>query len=315
MTNQDWQPTARFEVLELRANILRQIRDFFAERNVLEVETPVLSESGNSDPGLQQFCLDSEAGWLRTSPEYAMKRLLAAGSGDIYELGRVFRSGEQGRHHNREFTMLEWYRCGWTHHQLMDEVAELVRGFFTHAALNESRISYQDLFLAYAGIDPHGATLDELQSCADSFGLDVPDLDRDGLLDLILSHVIQPRMKKQDLVFVYDYPESQAALAQITKNVPAVAERFELFVNGLELANGYHELCDPIEQRQRFDLENKCRQSRSLEPVPIDEKLLAALEAGLPQCSGVAVGVDRLIMLLSGNEHLAQVIPFPASRA
>lgn len=302
-------------MLVLRGSCLRQIRQFFAERNVMEVETPMLSSSGNSDPGLDQFSLHDGDAWLRTSPEYAMKRLLAAGSGDIYELGRVFRAGEQGRHHNREFTMLEWYRCDWTLEQLMDEVAQLVRSLFSDDSLTETRITYRDLFLAYVGIDPLAASTAELEECARSLELHIPGLEHDALLDLLLSHVIQPRMEKQGLVFVYDYPQSQAALARIRDGDPPVAERFELFLDGLELANGYHELADPQEQGRRFERENERRRTRGLNPVPIDQNLLAALESGLPDCCGVALGVDRLLMLLSGQKELAGVIPFPADRA
>ncbi|MBT8062774.1 MAG: EF-P lysine aminoacylase GenX [Gammaproteobacteria bacterium] len=315
MTNHDWKPGASLEMLERRNELLQQIRAFFLERGVMEVETPLLSGAGNSDPGIEQFALEAGVAWLRTSPEYAMKRLLAAGSGDIFELGRVFRDGEQGRHHNREFTMLEWYRCGWTLFQLMDEVGQLVRAVFCDEPLTETRISYRDLFLAYTGTDPLLCGTAELGERATEFGLDVPGLDRDGLLDLLLSHVIQPKMKTQGMVFVHDYPPSQAALAQIREGDPAVAERFELFLDGIELANGYHELADAGEQRQRFELENRRRGESGRDAAPIDQNLLGALQAGLPDCCGVALGFDRLLMRLLGVDDLDQVIPFTSQRA
>lgn len=302
-------------MLRRRNQLLQQIRAFFLERGVLEVETPLLSAAGNSDPGIDQFTLKADVAWLRTSPEYAMKRLLAAGSGDIFELGPVFRNGEQGRHHNREFTMLEWYRCGWTLFQLMDEVGELVRAVLCDEPLTETRISYRDLFLAYTGTDPLLCSKAELGECASASGLDVPGLERDGLLDLLLSHVIQPKMKTQGMVFVHDYPPSQAALARIRDGEPPVAERFELFLDGIELANGYQELADAEEQRRRFELENRRRREGGQDVVPVDKNLLLALEAGLPDCCGVALGFDRLLMRLSGADDLARVITFNSERA
>lgn len=311
----DWHPTANPELLKLRSELLQQIRAFFLARGVLEVETPVLSAAGNSDPGIHQFHLDGQVAWLRTSPEYAMKRLLAAGSGDIFELGRVFRAGEEGRFHNREFTMLEWYRCGWTAAELMDEVAELVRQLFTDETLTETRLTYRDLFLAYTEIDPLVSSTAELEQRARDAGLELPGLDHNALLDLLFSHVIQPELSGEGLVFVYDFPESQAALARIRDTDPPVAERFELLVNGLELANGYRELTDPEEQRQRFERENRLRVDRGDHPVPLDQHLLAALESGLPDCSGVALGVDRLLMLVSGRERLSDVVTFAGERS
>ena len=244
-----------------------------------------------------------------------MKRLLASGSGDIYELGRVFRAGEAGRQHNREFTMLEWYRTAWTYHQLMDEVADLVRFCAEDSRLRERRLSYRELFVTQAGLDPFTATTPDLAQVAKSAGLDAPELEHEEWLDLILGLVIQPAMPDNTLTFVYDYPADQAALARIREDEPPVAERFELFVGQLELANGYQELTDAKEQRERFMQENRLRQARGTEPVPLDESLLAALAAGMPECAGVALGVDRLLMQMHGAASLDEVIAFTADRA
>jgi len=247
-----WKPVAGSDALALRAKLLATIRSFFAARSVMEVETPLMSASGNSDPGIAQFSLVEQLSWLRTSPEYAMKRLLAAGSGDIYELGRVFRAGESGRHHNREFTMLEWYRTGWTYHRLMDEVEELLRQCFPGQSLDQTRVSYRDLLIAYAGIDPMTAKDRHIANCVSAHGIDLQDLTRTEMLDLLISFVVQPRLPQDSLIFVFDYPAQQAALARIRPDEPPVAERFELFLGPLELANGYQELTDAGEQKHRF---------------------------------------------------------------
>ncbi len=300
--------------MHARADLLTRVRRFFSDRGVLEVETPVLSRAGNSDPGLSQLQLRDADFWLRTSPEYAMKRLLAAGSGDIYELGRVFRAGEAGRHHNHEFTMLEWYRVGWTWQALMDEVAE----FVCHCCrqdLPQRRLSYRELFLGHADVDPFTASATELAQRAEAAGHEVPDLDRNQLLDLLLGLVVQPALPDDTLTFVYDYPADQAALARIRLEEPPVAERFELFLGQLELANGYQELTDAAEQRTRFENENRQRLDRGEAPVKLDENLLAALSAGLPECAGVALGFDRLLMHIRGAASLDAVTAFPSDRA
>jgi len=311
----DWLPSASPEALQQRANLLALIRDYFHRQGVTEVETPLMSRAGNSDPGIRQFALKEQDLWLRTSPEYAMKRLLAAGSGDIFELGRVFRAAEQGRHHNAEFTMLEWYRVGWTYFELMDEVSSLVRQCLPDLALDESRVTYRDLLMAYAGVDPmddpDGAIRDQVAAS----GFDVPGLDRQGLLDLLITHAVQPNLPENALTFVYDFPLEQAALARIRKDTPPVAERFELFLGKLELANGYQELCDPIEQRRRFEQENALREAGSEPGIPLDERLLAALESGMPDCAGVALGLDRLLMRVCGATSLEEVLAFPSDRA
>lgn len=310
-------PTASAETLAARARLLGRIRDFMADRGVTEVETPVLSGAGNSDPGIEQLRTDEiTARWLRTSPEYAMKRLLAAGMGDIFEMGRVFRAGEAGRWHNSEFTLLEWYRVGASLPTLMTETADLVNAcggdFGRHWHVRS--LSYGDWFIESTGIDPHRAdkpTLCEAVEARD-LGLRDPDgLDRDALLDLLLSHVLQPALPENAITLVHGYPASQAALARISDGDPPVAERFELFLGRTELANGYQELTNAGEQRARFEAENRRRVQRGQRTAPLDERLLEALGSGLPECAGVALGVDRLLMACLGLRDIAEVIAFP----
>lgn len=313
--NSDWLPGAGPTLLQERARLLEAIREYFRDQGVLEVETPMMSVAGNSDPGLRQFTVQETQRYLRTSPEYAMKRLLAAGSGDIFELGRVFRAGEQGRHHNPEFTLLEWYRCAWTYHQLMDEVSELVRHCLPDSALEESRISYRDLLLAYTGIDAMSDSDAAIRKRIAASDFSVPDLNRSAMLDLLVTHAVQPQLPENALTFVYEYPAGQAALARVRADTPPVAERFELFLGQVELANGYQELTDASEQRRRFEAENAVRTQRGDSPVPLDERLLAALTAGLPECAGVALGVDRLLMKRAGVSSLSDALAFDAERA
>ncbi len=316
----DWRPTAGQDALMARAELLARIRRFFADRGVLEVETPVLSRAGNSDPGLSQLRLRDADFWLRTSPEYAMKRLLAAGSGDIYELGRVFRHEESGRHHNPEFTLLEWYRVAWACSRLWAELAELVNacGALFRRQWEVKTQSYRDSFLDLAGIDPFAATLKELQECAGRHRIDVASaggLDHDGWLDLLFSGVVQNRLHPDALTIIHDFPASKAALARVRPGNPPLAERFEVFLGRVELANGYQELTDAAEQRARFEAENRNRVASGQGAVKLDENLLAALEAGLPECSGVALGVDRLLMACLGADHIDEVLGFPFRRA
>ena len=313
-----WRPTAPLSHLQLRARLLRQIRDYFAEQQVLEVETPALTVAGVSDPHIDSFRVSSDgmvgqrAGlFLHTSPEYAMKRLLAAGSGPIYQIARVFRAGEAGRRHSPEFSLLEWYRPGFNHHQLMDEVEALLARLISLESPAE-RITYRELFLQYLDIDPLPATVAELGRCAErnAIALQNPDADRDVWLDLLFSHVIEPRLadRRARMLFIHDYPASQAALARIDER--GLAARFELYLDGVELANGYHELTDAGEQRRRFERDNRRRRALGKAEMPIDESLLQALEAGLPECAGVALGLDRLVMCAAGVDSLAQVMSF-----
>jgi lysyl-tRNA synthetase class 2 len=312
----DWRPTASPRQLEARARLLRDIREFFSQRRVMEVETPLISMAGNTDPEIQSV-RTADGAYLRTSPEFALKRLLAAGSGDIYELGRVFRGGEAGRSHNPEFTMLEWYRQGFGYHRLMDEVADLVRycGREKFDRWPVQKLSYRTLFSRYTGLDPFDADRDAFAECAKRNGIDVPELDRRQWLDLLISMVVQPALPQQGLTFVYDFPADQAALARVRQDSPPVAERFELYLGRTELANGYQELTDAAEQARRFEAENRRRELRGQPVYRADRRLVEALEHGLPDCAGVALGVDRLLMAVTGAASITEVLAFPHSRA
>ncbi len=322
----DWQPTAPIENIRLRAALLAKTRQFFAARDVLEVETPLLSVATVSDPHLQSFStryngpgLSAETSlYLQTSPEAAMKRLLAAGSGSIYQVCKAFRDGESGARHNPEFTMLEWYRIGFDHFALMDEAEALVQALLGLNGAFE-RVSYRAIFKRYLDLDPHAASQEALWQCAVDAGiaggLVVDAIDRDGWLDLLMSHLIEPHLGHDTPLFVYDYPASQAALAQISAGVVPLAERFELFVTGIELANGYHELRDADELQRRFEHDRHLRQVSGA-PVPVgNNRLRAALEAGLPASAGVALGFDRLLMLGAGVRSIDEVLIFPVARA
>jgi len=326
----DWQPTAALEVLKLRARLLERIRAFFSERGVLEVETPVLSTAAVTDPMLASLATRytgprfprGQAFYLHTSPEFPMKRLLAAGSGSIYQICKVFRDGEAGRLHNPEFTMLEWYRVGFDQHQLMTETGELVMQLLAPALrLNPpEEQTYREAFLRHARIDPHTATASDYMAVADAHGIRVPtDLHRhdDAAVwrDLLLTHVVEPKLGQGQLTFIYDYPASQASLARLQPGNPPVAARFELYLNGIELANGFHELTDADEQRTRFERQQQARAAGGQPVVPMDERLLAALAQGLPDCAGVALGFDRLVMLTAGAPRISDVLAFPIDRA
>jgi len=315
--NVEWRPTASVGALRARAALNRLIRDFFAQRSVLEVETPMLSAAANSEPNIASIEArmgDGAARWLRTSPEFAMKRMLAAGVGDCFELGRVMRAGESGRQHNHEFTMLEWYRVGWDHHRLMDETTELVQRALAsvrkRAIVRET--SYRQLYLDYLGIDPFLAEEESLRAPLVVYGIDPQGLTRDDWLDLLMTHLIQPTFESNRLLLVYDYPASQCALARVRADEPPVAERFELYLGQLELANGYHELIDTAEQRTRFLRDRGVRAGRGAHCPPHDERLLAALAHGLPACAGVALGVDRLLMAMFDASDIAAVLAFPS---
>ena len=308
-----WQPSASLANLRQRAQILAQIRAYFASQGVLEVETPQLCPATVTDPHLSSIGVPGY-GYLQTSPEYTMKRLLAAGSGSIYQIARVFRAGEVGRRHNPEFTLLEWYRLGFTPDQLIDEVAAIAC-----IALGETatvRHRYRDLFRAHLDLDPLCCPIDALSAAARRhLDLAFADADRDTWLELLMSHVIEPKLGIDELSFVVDYPPSQAALARLRVDAEGqkVASRFELYHRGVELANGYHELLDADEQRARFAADLRERERLGLPAIPLDQRFLAALEFGLPDCSGVALGLDRLVMLAIGAASLPEVIAFPAS--
>ena len=313
-----WSPRASMETLRLRAALIASIREFFARRNVLEVETPTLSAAGASDPNLESLtararALGDSEHYLATSPEHAMKRLLAAGSGDIYQLCRVYRDGELGRWHQPEFTLLEWYRVGWDETALMNEVDDLLRLLLapTRPRTSTTRLSYREAFRRFLNVDPREDSV-ALARRLGNLGVTVPSgIDRDGLLDLALGAVIAPGFDPDSVTFVYDYPASQAALARIKTASPPVAARFEAFSGGLELANGYGELTDADEQRSRFEAERRKRRDAGLPAPPVDEDLLAALSHGLPTCAGVAVGVDRLVAVAAGLDTVAETMSFP----
>ena len=315
----DWRPRGDRARWERRARVIAGVRDFFASRGVLEVETPLLCARGTTDPGIASFRAtgpDGRTRWLQTSPEYAMKRLLAAGSGAVFQITRAFRAGEAGPNHNPEFTLLEWYRPHYDHHRLMEEIGDLVVSVLACPA--PRRVAYARAFRALAGVDVDRAPVETLRERARAAGASGPTaagLDRDGCLDLLLSHVVQPglsRLAGARAVFLHDYPASQAALARVAGTPDGErAERFELFVDGVELANGYHELTDPVEQQRRFESERARRRKAGLPPMEADERLTAALAHGLPPCAGVALGLDRLVMLALGLPSIEDAIAFP----
>lgn len=312
-------------MIELRARLYAMVREFFAERDVLEVETPILSVAANTEPNIQsfstRFCGHVDGGaplrWLRTSSEFAQKRLLAVGVGDNYELGRVFRDGEAGRRHNPEFSMLEWYRVGWDHRRLIDEVVELVRAAMALSGkvCEVHKSSYRDLFGATIRIDPFVASDAQLRAALGDVQIGEQGLSRDDWLDLLLTHRIQPQFPAERITVVFDYPATQCALAKIRDDDPPVAERFELYLGTHELANGYHELTDAGQQRGRFVRDNVRRRERGLRELPIDENLLAALEQGVPDCAGVALGIERLLMAMSGSDAIGDVLAFSFAEA
>ena len=320
-----WRPGATAAALRARADLLRTIREFFWDAGVLEVETPLACRAAGNDPALEplktRYHGPGHPGglglYLQTSPEFAMKRLLAAGSGAVYQLGKAFRNGEAGRRHNPEFTLLEWYRPGFDQHRLMDEVAALVRVCLAQPTLAEERFGYRALFQRYAGIDPHAASLKQLAACARAqiSGLDtLHTADRDEWLNLLMVHLIEPALKADRLTFVYDFPAGQASLARLNRHDSRTAARFELYCGGLELANGFEELVDAAEQRARLLADNAKRRALARVELPLDEQFLAALEHGLPDAAGVALGVDRLLMLRLGVDDIDQVLAFSLDR-
>jgi lysyl-tRNA synthetase class 2 len=317
----DWQPAAPIRNLHRRAQIINAIRQFFAERQVLEVDTPTLSAAAVSDPHLFPFATDyvPEGGgsprtlYLHTSPEYPMKRLLAAGSGCIWQLCKVYRNGESGSRHNPEFSMLEWYRLGFDHHQLMDEVDDLVDAVL--GCGRSRRVTYAALFEEYLGVDIHQCSQAQLARLGEQHCDFRGELDRDGWLNLLFSHCIEPQLLPPTMV--YAFPASQAALARLVEGddrVPGAA-RFELFIKGMELANGYFELTDAAEQARRFAADQQLRETYQRPTLPTDQRLIAALQQGLPECAGVALGVDRLVMLALDAGSIDEVIAFPLDRA
>ena len=320
MKQSAWCPTAAMETLNLRAHMLSRIRSFFSQRGILEVETPLLSRAGSTDPNMQSFHVTTATGrhYLQTSPEFAMKRLLASGCGDIYQICKAFRRDELGHYHNPEFSLLEWYRTGFDHLRLMKEVEAMLRNLLIRrTTLKESlRLSFASACNRYANLDPGCASKTDFAEAVRAHGMDVPaGLSANECLDLLFARVIAPALPRDRLTFIIDFPASQASLAKIRPGNPSVAERFEVFYGPLELANGFHELTDPVEQRNRFEREREQRIHMGLEDVPVDERLVSALEHGLPECAGVALGLDRLLMLMAKEERIDAVLAFPWRRA
>jgi lysyl-tRNA synthetase class 2 len=322
--HRDWQPGASFAALAARARLLQRLRGFFVARGVLEVETPLLARAASTDVHLESLRVSDrrgEVGFLHTSPEFFMKRLLAAGSGPIYQVSKVFRGGEVGRWHNPEFTMLEWYRPGFGLDDLMDEVEALVRDLAQGLPVTPGtsrRIGYREAFIEHLGIDPWAADVKTLTLCARAHGLDVENddrLSRDDWLDLLFAGALAPRLPTDALTFIHGFPPSQAALAKRTvRDGVEVAARFELFWGDLELANGFDELQDANEQERRFAADNAEREWLGLPVMPHDARLIDALRAGLPACAGVAVGLDRLLARLLGARGLDEVLAFSVHR-
>ena len=332
----DWRPGADIRVLRLRALLLARLREWFADADVLEVDTPVISAAGATDPALGSLAttVSDRSFYLHTSPEFPMKRLLAAGSGDIYQVCKAFRDGEQGQRHNPEFTIVEWYRTGISVPKMMDEIEGLI-GVLVSAAADSPvadvsgetlpaaiRTSYREFVRRHAGIDPfpdsESGLAATLRQRLDAEGIEIPASvasDRDALLDMLISMIVEPALDPRIPVFVYDYPASQASLARIRQGNPRVADRFELFWRGLELANGFRELTDAAEQRRRFDSDIAKRAKAGVSSPPVDENFLQALDSGLPDCTGVALGFDRLVMAITGLTEISNVMSFDLNRA
>lgn len=309
----DWRPTARLAALQARASLYRQVRDFFQARNVLEVDTPALARHGVTDLHIDCIAVPGY-GFLQPSPEYHMKRLLAAGSGSIYQISKVFRDGEAGRKHNPEFTLLEWYRTGFSLQQLIDESVALLQLLLSPASIQQ--FSFRDIFKRVTGLDPLTASQQALQDCAQQHS-ELPVLGKAELVDWLMACVVEPSLPANQLTVITDFPGWAAALAQTRQDSDGeiIAERFEIYAGQLELANGYHELRDACEQQQRFTRDQQLRAQQNRKPMDADENLLAALQHGLPDCSGVAIGLDRVLMAQLGAQTIAEVIAFPNDRA
>lgn len=318
----DWPPTAPLTNLRLRAALLAKCREFFVRRGYWEVETPLLSADVAVDAHIEPFLAEFQTNgqpersprlFMQTSPEFAMKRLLAAGADAIFQISRAFRNGECGVIHNPECTLVEWYRVGMHYHDLMTEVGDLVREFVEIATIR--RTTYRDLFVDTIGLDPFLAADDELLRFASRHETVPPWATRDDMLNVVLAADIEPRLKDGGALFVHDFPASQAALARVRRGAPDVAERFELYLNGIELCNGYQELTDPDELMRRAHQQNKRRLARGGHALPVESRLLAAMRFGLPECAGVALGFDRLVMIAVGAGSIDEVVAFPFARA
>lgn len=308
-----WQPSATIEALKQRAKILQQTRRFFEAQNILEVETPLICRHTVTDPYLHSINLrlGKQSFFLQTSPEYCMKRLLAAGSGSIYQICKAFRQDEIGRHHNPEFTLLEWYQIGVDHFELMAQVDQYLQLILATAAAD--KISYQDLFKQFLAIDPLTASDEALLNCCQSIGVTLPEglqLNKDLVLQCLMSDYIEPKIGQVKPMMIYHFPASQAALAKLHPRDSRIAERFEVYYQGIEIGNGFHELTCANEQRLRFKKNNEVREQLGLEKIDLDNEFLAALEHGLPDCSGVAMGIDRIIMLATQKAAISETLSF-----
>ena len=321
-----WQPSCSLELIRLRAQVLHDIRRFFYAENVLEVETPVLCQAIGTDPYLDFFSTaqlpaKQQPLYLQTSPEFAMKRLLAAQTGSIYQITKAFRNGESGRLHNPEFSILEWYRLGYDLQQLMDDVELLLSRLLPieHFSEPATRLCYADIFQQYTGLNVLQFKLRSYQSSAEKLGLvDAARLcsdDHASWLDFLFSHIVQPQLAKYGVCMIYDYPACLPSLARLNSDNPLTVARVEVFVNGIELANGYYELTDAAQQDKRFEQEILLRESNGAELVHKDERLLAAMQSGLPDCSGIAIGLDRLLMIIGQKDHIDEVLAFPIENA
>ncbi len=337
MTN--WQPQSSHQLRQARATLLRDVREFFYLRDILEVETPALSQAGNTDPFIESIqsaiSTTSILRYLHTSPEYPMKRLLAANSGDIYQICKVWRANESGSNHNPEFTLLEWYRVGFRYHQLMSEVSELFHSLIPSLTKTDQFHSYENLFLEKFGINPHIAKHDVLIRCVEEniSGLNCQSLDQQALLDALLTHCIEPDFAENTLTFVVDYPVSQSALAQTRKarsalgikpektskkwggvfenNTHPVAERFEVYLGSIELGNGYQEEVGYQRNKEILTQENKMRKEMNLEEVKQDKHFLAACKSGIPASAGIAIGLDRVLMSITNVDSIQDTLNFP----
>ncbi len=313
-----WRPNCSVDALQKRAELLRKVRSFFDERDVLEVETPAISRYPSIDQHLDPLKVHMGTGlpdrYLITSPEYHMKRLLSAGSGSIFQLCKAFRADESGQRHNPEFTMLEWYRVGWNHFQLMDEVDALMRELLRCPSADH--MSYTEVFQSHAGLDPLSLTTESFLECCVKHTLSPPDFltelnaSNDNRLNFLMGVLVEPSLRIDCPVMVYDYPASQASLSRIKPDNPTLSERFEVFYKGMELGNGFHELTDAKEQASRFEKENRLREASGKQPFSVDNAFQEALAHGLPDCAGIAMGFDRLVMLALGLESINDVIPF-----
>lgn len=320
-----WQPTCSLQQLQARAVMLQKIRAFFVARNVLEVETPLLGQATGTDPNLEFFSTQYQSGsqsqtyYLQTSPEFCMKRLLAAGSGSIYQISKAFRNSESGRYHNPEFSLLEWYRVGFDLQQLMGEVADLLKYLLEPLKFEVESNSYADVFNRYTGLNSLDFCFEAYSKCARDNNLhDAVAICADNhsiWLDFLFSFLVQPHLGKLSISMIFDYPACQSSLARVKSEDQRLVDRVEVFINGIELGNGYFELTDPVEQQQRFDIERKTRKNKDLPEANIDSNFLNAIESGLPDCSGMAIGLDRLLMLITDSKTIDKVIAFPVANA